>query len=79
MELVAGIYSVHGRSHPALVPGVRSLKEQCTSVIVCGLLEQWALDADQVPARLPDYVPPNTSSPANTGHTKHQNEQCDDQ
>ena len=47
-------------SHPALVPGVslRSLKEQCTSVIVGGLLEQWALDAKQVPTRLPDYVPP---------------------
>ena len=50
----------HGRSHSALncFPGVRSLKEQCTSMVVCGLLEQWALDADQVPTRLPDYVPP---------------------
>ena len=48
------VASVHERSQPVLVPGVRSLNEQCTSVIVCGLLKQLAPDTDQVPA---DYVP----------------------
>ena len=74
------VASVHER---VLVPGVRSLKEQCTSVVVCGLLEQWALDADQVPARLPDYVPPTIKHFIASRYRAHKTpkvntEQCDD-
>ena len=70
------VASVHGRSHPVLVPGVRSLKEQCTSVIVCGLLEQWALDADQVTARLPDYVPPTIKHFIASRYRAHKTPKC---
>ena len=64
-------------SQPVLVPGVRSLKEQCTSVIVCGLLEQWALESDQVPARLPDYVPPTIKHFIASRYKAHKTPKCD--
>ena len=38
--------------------GLTSLKERCVSVIIMALLQQKSLHSDQLPDRLPHYVPP---------------------
>lgn len=41
-----------------IILATRSLKEQCTAIIISALMEQKSLEPDQLHVRLPHYVPP---------------------